>query len=308
MSSIDGVRASLEAGLDLNYLRSRPIVPRPWQELEITLVGCGGTGSWLAPSLARLAAVCRQAGRKVDLVFVDPDLVEAANVPRQNFCQAEVGVNKASALALRYGAAWGVQIPVVSSRFDGEQFGRMPVHQQEMQVIVGCVDNAAARRAIEEAVRAQNGPSVETGRPPSTWWLDCGNAAESGQVLLGSTKDRAYLRHAFEPETICRALPLPSVQRPELLEDAPEELPDADLSCAELAARNAQSLMVNQNIAAVAADYLLRLVMVGDLRKFATYIDLPSGAARTYYTTPEVVAEAMREPAEFFTKKVETKK
>jgi hypothetical protein len=42
-----------------------------------------------------------------------------------------------------------------------------------------------------------------------------------------------------------------------------------------MALANAQSLMINQRVAAEAADYLLRLLVTGGLKKFQTFIDLP---------------------------------
>jgi PRTRC genetic system ThiF family protein len=287
--------------LTLDYLHAKPVVTRVWETLTIVLVGCGGTGSWLAPSIARVAYQLGQAGKAVGLVFVDPDTVEAANVPRQNFCEAEIGCNKAQALALRYGMAWGLDIAAVGRPYPP---AHSPApHHDELMVLVGCVDNAAARRSIAEVVGKHNKLNANVGRSaPCTWWLDCGNAAQSGQVLLGSASDLGALGHAFDIPSVCQALPSPAMQSPDLLEPLPEELADNAMSCAQIAAANAQSLMVNQAVAAVAADYLLRLVVTRDLRKFATYIDLPSGASKTYYTTPEGVARAVGRTVAMFDK------
>jgi hypothetical protein len=59
------------------------------------------------------------------------------------------------------------------------------------------------------------------------------------------------------------------------------------LSCEEMALANAQSLMINQRVAAEAADYLLRLLVTGGLKKFQTFIDLPSGTTKSTYITQE---------------------
>ena len=53
-------------------------------------------------------------------LFVDPDFVERKNIPRQNFCDAEVGYPKAQTLAARYGLAWGVEIRAVNGRFSAD--------------------------------------------------------------------------------------------------------------------------------------------------------------------------------------------
>jgi hypothetical protein len=56
-----------------------------------------------------------------------------------------------------------------------------------------------------------------------------------------------------------------------------------------------QSLAVNQMVASVATDYLLRLTS-GGLKRFATYFDLESGSMRSRYITPEEIAGVARKP------------
>ena len=41
--------------LDRSILNAKHIVLPAYQQIEFYLVGCGGTGSWLAPSLCRIA-------------------------------------------------------------------------------------------------------------------------------------------------------------------------------------------------------------------------------------------------------------
>jgi PRTRC genetic system ThiF family protein len=255
--------------------------------MRFVLAGCGGSGSWLAPSIVRLARVLREAGQDVAVTFVDPDIVEAANVPRQNFCEAEIDRPKATALAARYGAAWGLEIRAVVGRFDPNM---ATVSYDEIAILIGCVDNAAARQSLAAALRH----STDS---PSVWWLDCGNARESGQVLVGSASRVEALQGAFRLPSVCAALPSPALQHPELLTPLPEEVEGSSLSCEQIAVANAQSLMVNQRVAAEAADFLLRLT-VGGLRRFATYFDLNSGSARSKYTTPESVAAAVGQTPE----------
>lgn len=278
--------ASQPPGLDLSYLQAAPVLLRRTRRLRFVLAGCGGSGSWLAPSIARLARVLREAGRDVTVTFIDPDTVEAANVPRQNFCEAEIGRLKATALAARYGAAWGLEIKAIVGRFDPNT---VAASYDELVILIGCVDNAAARQSLAAALRDSESPSV--------WWLDSGNARESGQVLLGSASHVEGLGGAFRLPSVCAALPSPALQHPELLTPLPEEVDGSNLSCEQIALANAQSLMVNQRVAAEAADFLLRLT-VGGLRRFATYFDLNSGSARSKYTTPEAVAAAVGQTPE----------
>jgi hypothetical protein len=63
-------------------------------------------------------------------------------------------------------------------------------------------------------------------------------------------------------------------------------------------------LGINPITAAIAADYLLKLTLTGGLRKFATYIDLPSGVMRSHYTTPETLGQVMGKNPDFFNRVV----
>lgn len=273
----------------LDFLEARPVVTREPSLVCLHLVGCGGTGSWLAPTLARIARTLVDRGAEVELVFQDHDTVEEVNVPRQNFCYAEIGANKADVLAARYAAAWGLEIAA-----RGVPFTALSDRTATdwLTILVGAVDNAAARRELHASLGRQSWDKA-----PAIWWLDCGNWRESGQVLLGSARDKKELGDPFALGGACTALPSPALQCPELVEARPEETAETRLSCAELAARDEQSLVVNQVVAALAGDFLLRLLVSHDLKRFATYFDLPSGSSRSVYCTPNAVA-AVEMPVE----------
>lgn len=246
----------------------------PSGRVNIVLAGCGGTGSFLALHLARLAYHVRERhGQPVRIVFVDPDQVEAKNIGRQNFAPVEVGEPKAWTLMRRCNAAFGLDIEALV-----QPYVTAPVadDHRALNIVIGAVDNAAGRRAIDETANRQ------------WWWLDCGNHEHAGQVLLGNRHDLTAPELALN---FCTGLPTPGVQHPELLIDAPEAT-EAE-SCAELTLRDAQSLMVNQAVATFAAQYVYRLVVTRDLDVSATYFDLASGSARSLgIISPEITAEA----------------
>ena len=75
---------------------------------------------------------------------------------------------------------------------------------------------------------------------------------------------------------------------PDLLNARPEEKAASKLSCAEIQLANAQSLAVNQQVAVIASDYLVRITH-GGLKKFGTWFDLESGASRSRYITQEEI-------------------
>jgi PRTRC genetic system ThiF family protein len=282
--------------LDLSYARAATLLLPAHDRLRLVLVGCGGTGSWLAPSVARIARILRDQNRQVEVLFYDHDTVEPKNIPRQNFCEAELGRNKAVTLAARFSAAWGVEISAVPTKFTARALGAN--QYGTLTIFLGCVDNAAARKEI--SVRLERNSLGFSGDDLGfRWWLDCGNGESSGQVIVGSAVEPKGLAAAFTSSCkICKALPAPAIVAPDLLQARPEELLAEKLSCAEIQLANTQSLAVNQQVAAIATDYLLRL-LGGSLKKFATYFDLESGSARSRYITVEEVASVIRKRPEY---------
>ena len=99
----------------------------------IYVIGCGGIGSWLAPSL------CLLVGAK-NVVLVDGDKLEEKNLNRQLFAEEEIGQFKSSALSARYMSA---SIPEFYS------FGSIQHINSDWLFV--CVDNNPARLAALRA-------------------------------------------------------------------------------------------------------------------------------------------------------------
>lgn len=271
--------------LDLSFAGAATLMLPPTEKWNFVLVGCGGTGSWLALSVGRIARVLQERGKQTTIWFVDPDHVEEKNIPRQNFCQAELGQNKALTLAGRLSAAWGLDIQVSRNLFNAKNVtGGHWARYDAVSIILGCVDNAAGRKEMARALELNR-----AGQPHQLWWLDCGNVEHSGQVLFGSAVNRRQMDGAMVSRKICKALPAPSLVAPDLLKARPEET-GKQMSCAEIQLANAQSLAVNQMVAAIATDYLTRIVF-GGLKRFGTYFDLTSGSMRSLYITGEEIAK-----------------
>ncbi len=256
------------------------------KRVNIMLVGAGGTGSALALSLGRLAYHARGKGMQVDMSFVDHDLVEAKNVGRQCFCSAEIGYNKAECLALRLNMAFGQAdyrpIVAVPERFTSTMARSWASSRSGLFLLIGAVDNHLARRELAKAVAEGHG---------RIWALDIGNAQYNGQVLIGNMTD--LKRIEFSELGLCSGLPSPYAQEPDLLE--PEDEPVA-LSCADLALREEQSLMVNQVAASIAAQYCYQFTIRKELRTFATYFNLQPPAAVSISITEAHLASFANNP------------
>lgn len=294
--------------LDLSHLNAAPLkiaMPEARHALRVYLVGCGGTGSWLAPHIVRLARLLHETrSMNVQVTFVDPDVVEMKNVFRQNFGEAEVGGKKAELLALRYAAPWGMSIQVHDARFEK---GMVQLEYGDLGIIVGCVDNAAARRSIADTL-TQDTHLRNAEALPRLWWLDCGNGSDTGQVLFGAARSVRQLRYAFPyfPESsFCVNLPAPDLQHPDLLEAQPEEKKPLDdertSSCADLALTGDQSPSINATIANIAATYLWRIFADSKgLTAFATYCNLGVLSTRSRFITPGAVAQSVQRTSSMF--------
>jgi hypothetical protein len=189
---------------------------------------------------------------------------------RQNFLPEEVDQFKAQALAERLAQKYRRPVAYCTGGFAN--------YQGYKSVVAGCVDNPAARQEIVSS------------RPG--WWVDSGNGANWGQVLVGNAHKEG-LQAAFDAATQrCRALPLPSLQRPELLAQEPP-VPDPD--CAEAVQAGDQSPTINRLMAGLTAEVVRRL-LAGTCPWMALNIDLDLGEVRPTFATPEVVARMMRIP------------
>ena len=178
-------------------------------ELMVMLVGVGGTGSALAPALARLAYQLRGKGVTVKQLFVDPDTVETKNGTAA-VLPAEAGANKAECLAFRLNAALGLDITAIPAPFAAARFDDWTAGYEQRtgaNLLISAVDNHLARREIAKVVAAKNG----------RWYgLDLGNERHSGQALLGNITNVNAIK--FDRLGLCTGLPSPYVQEPALLE------------------------------------------------------------------------------------------
>jgi len=245
----------------------------------VTIVGCGGTGGFAAEGL------CRLLPPRADLVLIDHDRVEERNLIRQNFTREDLGQFKSEALAKRLAREY--VSPVAYSTLT---LGMVEIRYPGL--IIGCVDNGPARRQIARIVNEgalawvggysmsvprelQRGPRLEA----SLWWIDAGNGENYGQILIGNT-DRGV---AFDAKNgVWHALPLPTLQRPEILAQAPPQ----GQSCAQIAE---QGPTINQAMATLVVEVVRRLIE-GSCSWMQLYLDLEAGTLNPVLATPEVVA------------------
>jgi len=63
--------------LNLDYVHALILLLPTENNVKLFLVGCGGTGSWLAPAVARVGKLLiEKFSKTVEITFYDPDCVE----------------------------------------------------------------------------------------------------------------------------------------------------------------------------------------------------------------------------------------
>lgn len=212
------------------------------ERVHISLVGCGGNGSQMLSGLARLGIAMKALGHPgLHVVAYDGDAVSPANVGRQLFSPSDVGRNKATVLVHRLNSFFGLDWYA-----EPEHFGRTR-HDNHTDVVISCVDTRAARDMI--------GWNIEVpGRHPY-YWMDLGNRAADGQVILGVPAWNKKHRRMFGR--------LPTVLElfPEISRGSGKALDRADRqpSCSLAEALGRQELFVNQLVCTWALQLLWQL-------------------------------------------------
>lgn len=265
---------------------------RDMLDAVIALVGCGGTGGFVAESLCRLLLGVRRAS----LFLVDPDRAEPRNVSRQAFDRADVGRFKAEVLAERLSRRFDREIAYSVLPYDARVHGEAFSRSTRLALVIGAVDNSAARAAIALTLERQV-PHTRRGEGASPiLWLDAGNTRNSGQVLLGNALNVAQLRHGFDETTdTCTALPAPSLQRPDLLSAPPQPPRGRAGTCAQQVEDGEQGRTINQMMAGLVASFVERL-LDGTCSWMASYLDLTDGMLRCVPADPRSVAACTGAP------------
>jgi PRTRC genetic system ThiF family protein len=259
--------------------------------INFVVVGAGGTGGYLIPSLARF---CSLDKKSCTILVIDGDTVEERNIIRQNFIKPDIGRNKAEVMATRYSKAFGIRmeympyfigkssslsleqvlLPRTSSTYDNAKV---------VCVIIGCVDNNATRVMIDQNVKAigsDNYPLL---------YIDSGNEEYHGQVVLGASVGRhmesrpiEHIPYTFSLPTICQRYPS--------IMEAKEQT--KKVSCAERAIADPQTAQANM----MAANIIMSVIyQIFDITKGLSYSEIRFNTSTCtmlpIYNTPKVMHE-----------------
>ena len=223
-----------------------PEVFRSRRPIRVMVVGAGGSGSAMVLGLPYLHQALRVWGHThgLEVTLVDPDAVSATNCVRQPFSVSDIGLNKATVLINRINLFWGLEWRAEAAPFAANMLREY--HDAKVDLLIGCVDTRAGRKTIAEALSAYG---VRT-----TYWLDLGNNAASGQYVLGQPVNAANRRRAARLRTVSELFP-------EIVDADRGE--DALPSCSAIEALERQEPYINQTLAASALAMLARLFRYG---------------------------------------------
>lgn len=250
-------------------------IPAQWltQPVNVLLVGAGGTGSRVLEQLLCLhrAILAKGHPHGLKVTVMDMDTVSESNIGRQAFYPSDVGHYKAITLVNRANMALGGlgQWEAKVDKLDGDSDIR------NYQLVIGAVDNRAARKAIAIA-----GSRINY-RPP-TWWLDFGNRSSDGQVVLGEIEPCNIPANRRDKER----LPHIGELYPDLLDPSKEQDDDTP-SCSLAEALEKQSLYVNQAVSVQGMNILWNLFTKGEISVHGAFVNLDACTVMPLRVDPE---------------------
>lgn len=218
-------------------------IPADWHRrpVRVHLAGCGGNGCHLLMGLCQLQKALEGLGHPgLQVTAFDPDRVAEANLGRQLFTEGDLGQNKALALIHRLNIAFGLE------------WNAIPLAYRPRQgwpdLLISCVDSKQARAGIRDR--------VEHGH--LHYWMDLGNGADYGQVVLGqvgaSRKRLANVADLY----------------PEMFEGYDNDAP----SCSLAEALSHQELFINRTLTAFALHLVWSMFRRGQIRVAGCFLNL----------------------------------
>lgn len=238
----------------------RRVVKKIVERYDVLVIGCGGTGTYFLKEFNHFLARNQGVQKKIaSLTIADGDDVEEKNLDRQVFLMEDVGRNKANVFAeILNDALEGYNIPysfqvrwnsipsyitsldtlkeVLKLKHSIDQESYSSVAETltiRIPLIIGCVDNDAARMMCEELFKEL----------PYCFYYDSGNDFSTGEVNYA---------HRFSGKTLSfeKSYSFGSMKTGDLRHVN-------ELSCTELNASAPQHFITNMT----AAQWLLRGVV-----------------------------------------------
>jgi PRTRC genetic system ThiF family protein len=255
----------------------------PPHPVTINVIGCGGTGSQVLNSLARMHSALKALGHPGLFVkAIDPDKVSSANMGRQLFSPADVDAYKCMVLIGRI------------NRFFGTDWEGIPLLYNSKtsiataNITISCVDTGAARKEIKYTL-SEATKLIKDGTPYATnrgymhrsglepyqvpyYWMDFGNMMDRGQVVIGTV---CKIEQPKKSEFDCKNI-LPTIDKlhPDIFKDNKKD--DQGPSCSLAEALSKQDLFINTNLANMGLCILWKMFREMHIKYHGLYLNLQS--------------------------------
>lgn len=242
----------------------------PTNPVTVNLIGAGGTGSRMLTEIARMnhsLIALGHAGLQVNLF--DDDVITKANQGRQLFADAEVGLPKAVALINRINRFFGTNWKAVTEQFSTSNLKSLP-SLGRANLYISCVDTARARFDIADfLLNCSENSDFE--RTKSLYWLDIGNAQNTGQAILST------IREIQQPDSkLYRTVPSLPMVTDEFRELLQMQNDNNEPSCSLAEALEKQDLFINSTLASMGASLLWKLFREGMTPQRGFFLNLAS--------------------------------
>jgi PRTRC genetic system ThiF family protein len=240
-------------------MMNEPIFSTPFKwmdnEVNITVIGAGGTGSELLSQLYKMHFSLVKLGHKgLSINLIDGDTVSESNLGRQNYWPQDLAMNKARVLIERFNAFGGTNWSF-EERYEDPNKESHKIYNSDL--VITCVDKAK--------FRSDFGQTYAKRRSSDALWGDCGNSNSQGQVVLGHlstspNKDAIRLPNVYDL--------FPSLST---MVDSDED------SCSHEMAFQKQDFGVNNRVASIMTNLVWQLLRHGSINHHGAFVDLKDG-------------------------------
>lgn len=242
---------------------------KPYHPVTIFVAGAGGTGSQVITNLARMDMALRALGHPgLHVTVFDPDTVTEANIGRQLFSEAELGLNKAMATVTRINRFFGTTWVAEGCRYPPGETDDRKEKPMLANILITCTDNTRSRLDLWRFLKKYKDVSTNDERTP-VYWMDFGNAQTTGQVMIGTVRNKITqpVSKEYAP------MPKMNVITEEVSYSTVKEK-DSGPSCSLAEALEKQDLFINSMLAQVGCDILWRMFKEGKTLYRGAYINL----------------------------------